>query len=184
MKDIKEILILVKELMFQKAFLGFIGILLVVLSATNGIKTAKLNITIDIYGRVIVFALGIILFISAVTKVKFMKFAFPSKNITPLFINKPIEITATKKNEYNLKNDFIFWKKCSIMFWIYVPPKGEKLRNSPSNRYIFAYHNGATKPNHIRTSFFNQFTIRHNSVHEKWDIAISDSSAEYIPKTF
>ena len=95
-------------------------------------------------------------------------------------IDEPVLITAEDKNRIRIESDFLLWKKCTILIWVYVPPKGEGLRNSPSNKYIFGHITGtADEKNYL---YYNQFCLRHSSSRDRWEVQFSNAKSEYPDK--
>jgi hypothetical protein len=175
----KSIFNFIENLIEQKILVLILGILLVVFSATKGIRTSNIDLSLDIAGRIVVGILGLILIFfywrgRIIIHAKNSKFKIP-----PLFSDKPFEIIYKKRNCRKINSEFILWDKCTIMFWIYIPPKNEGIRNSPSNRYILSHYTGVVNPKDSYTTFYNQFCLRHNTKN-KWSIAVSNNQAEYI----
>lgn len=92
------------------------------------------------------------------------------------FLDKPLKITFTRRNCQKVDSDFLRWPQCAIMFWVLVPPKGEGLRNSPSNRYLLAHNTGSDKSSH--PLYWNVFSLRHNSNDQAWLVGIANSKGE------
>lgn len=55
------------------------------------------------------------------------------------FADKPVKISASRKNLFSIPSDFLQWEKCAVVLWVNVPPKGQGVRNTDSNRYIIAH---------------------------------------------
>jgi hypothetical protein len=169
------------EKIFDKRTLLFIiGVLLVVFSATTGIKSQSFNLSLDVTGRIVAGSLGVILIGFYLFKNDHCPLGKKTtiKNSFSLFTDKPFYVNSKKKNRRKMSCDFLFWDSCTIMIWVKIPPKGEGLRNSPSNRYIMGHHTGAVNIHDNHTKFYNQFCLRHNTKN-KWSIAISNNQAQY-----
>lgn len=93
-------------------------------------------------------------------------------------INAPLEISASSLNALKINADFLLWPECCVMLWVLVPPKGEGLRDSPSNRYLLAHHTGQVEGTE---KFRNQFALRHSSTRRSWECETSNNMAEYGP---
>lgn len=96
----------------------------------------------------------------------------------PVFkhLDAPIEISASRENRQKIESSFLLWPECSIMMWVWVPPKGQGLRDSPSNRYLLAHHTGEGEQ---KDSYRNQFALRHSSARSRWELQTSNGKAEY-----
>jgi len=88
------------------------------------------------------------------------------------YLQEPLEISAQAKNRLKIESDFLLWAQCTILLWVYVPPKGKGLRNSPSNKYLLAHHTG--EANRENWTYYNQFVLRHTSVRERWEVQFSN----------
>lgn len=87
-------------------------------------------------------------------------------------------ITAKAANAFEIESDFLRWSQCTIMLWLFVPPKGRRLRDSPHNCYILAHNTGKVD----EEIYFNQFGFRHCSGRGRmgrWEIQFSNNQAEY-----
>lgn len=93
------------------------------------------------------------------------------------YLQEPSEILAEKKNRLKIESNFLHWPQCTILLWVYVPPKGQGLRNSPTNRYIIAHQTG--EASNQKDRFYNQFVLRHSSKRERWEVQVSNGKAEY-----
>ncbi|MBP9503276.1 MAG: hypothetical protein KBF17_14035 [Candidatus Promineofilum sp.] len=89
----------------------------------------------------------------------------------------PLLITASKKNRLKIDSSFLLWEQCTLLLWVLVPPLGQGLRDSPSNRYLCAHHTGSADEKGNR--FFNQFSIRHTVVRERWEVTVSNNQGAY-----
>lgn len=96
------------------------------------------------------------------------------------FTKDPLLISSEKKNRFKIDADFLLWEQCTLMLWVLVPPKGQGLRNSPSNRYILAHNTGENEKK--KENYFNQFVLRHSISRNNWNISISNNKAQYPPK--
>lgn len=95
-------------------------------------------------------------------------------------LDEPVLITAKNQNRCRVESDFLLWSQCTILIWVYVPPKGEGLRNSPSNKYIFGHITGtADEQNYL---YYNQFCLRHSSPRGRWEVQFSNEKAKYPDK--
>ena len=96
------------------------------------------------------------------------------------FIKEPMLISSDKKNRFKIEPDFLLWEQCTLMLWVLVPPKGQGLRDSPSNRYILAHYTGTSDGK--KQTYINQFALRHTKSRNHWNISISNNKAQYISK--
>ena len=92
------------------------------------------------------------------------------------FYDNSIWISATKKNKQVIDAQFIKWDECTLLLWVYVPPKGEGFRDAPHNRYLLAHHTGDAES----LENFNAFALRY-SKSNTWDFSISNSKPKYLP---
>jgi hypothetical protein len=88
-----------------------------------------------------------------------------------------IFISSTRKNKQLVGADFILWDECTLMFWIFVPPQGQGLRDSNTNRCLFSHTTGHNE----KWNNFNGFTLRHNEKRE-WHFSFTNDKANYPPK--
>jgi hypothetical protein len=92
------------------------------------------------------------------------------------FFDGSISISSTRKNKQLIAADFIHWDECTMMVWVYVPPRGEGLRDLIS-RCLFSHTTGHTES----WANFNAFILRH-SEHNNWHFSFSNGKAKY-PQT-
>jgi len=92
------------------------------------------------------------------------------------YLDEPLLISFAKKNRLKIPSDFLYWQQCTIMMWVLVPPRGQGLRDSPSNRYLLAHHTGKT--NSENHTYFNHFSLEH-SAGRVWRVRFSNDKAEY-----
>jgi len=93
------------------------------------------------------------------------------------YLDDSLFVSSEKLNPLKISADFLLWPKCTVMLWVWVPPKGKGLRDSPNNRYLFAHHTGKTDDD--RDAYKNQFVLRHSRSHNRWEFLTSNGSAEY-----
>ena len=53
------------------------------------------------------------------------------------YIKKPLWVSHGLRNYLPVQSSFLLWPQCTIMMWVFVPPEGKGLRNSPHNRYLY-----------------------------------------------
>jgi len=85
------------------------------------------------------------------------------------FVLEPLTIRSDLKNRQVLSSVFLGWERCTIMFWVLVPPKGKDLRNAPHNRYLLAHQFGGDD--------YNRFSLRYTGDGD-WRVDISGSQGE------
>ncbi len=159
-----------------------VGAVLLVIGASSGIIFGNLALALpDIIGRVSLIVMGTVLIvIGIVLEVKSQpnqQFGMYKTSSKAYFQKEPQLITSTNRSRLKIESGFLLWEKCTMVMWVLVPPKGQGLRDSPSNRYLLAHHTGNADENSIR--FYNQFCIRHSSTRGRWEVSFSDNSAEY-----
>jgi len=179
----KDMFSFFEKVLSHNLFVFIVGIILLILSASSGINVGSFKLPLDIFGRITLLVIGlgtIIAFAIYNLKKQPINFTFKHK-IEPIFTEKPVFITAKSKNKSTISSEFIFWDKCSILIWINIPKQNQGIRNSPTNRYILAHHNGEVKNNNKHSSYLNQFTLRHDTSNN-WNISVSDSHAKYMEK--
>lgn len=96
------------------------------------------------------------------------------------YFDEPLLISSDQKNMCKIYSDFILWEKCTFMLWILVPPKGEGLRNAPSNRYILSHY--TSQASEEDQTYYNQFCFRY-TLSDKWQVTFSNNKVEYPSKT-
>jgi hypothetical protein len=95
---------------------------------------------------------------------------------TSLTVQSPI--IAASHNAHEIESDFLGWPQCTLMLWVFVPPRGRALRDSLYNRYLLAHNTGETRTG----VFYNQFSLRHCSARGyrgRWEVQFSNSRATY-----
>ena len=101
----------------------------------------------------------------------------PSKAVE---IYKPITddiwISSDRSNRQSIDNKFLTWDECTILFWMFVPRRGEGLRNAPHNRYIFAHQTGEGENWHHYNAFFLRYSSKNT-----WDLIFSNPRGELTP---
>ncbi len=91
-------------------------------------------------------------------------------------LDEPLSISADRQNRKKIDGGFLLWPECTLSLWVSVPPKGEGLRSSPSNRYLLSHHTGGGDK---KDTYRNQFALRHASSRDRWEVQTSNSEAEY-----
>jgi hypothetical protein len=90
------------------------------------------------------------------------------------YFDEQVYISAEKRNRLGIDSDFLFWEKCTLVMWVFVPPKGQGLRDAPHNRYLLSHNTGEART-HV---FLNQFALRY-SLRKTWEFECSNNNAEY-----
>lgn len=93
---------------------------------------------------------------------------------------QPTLISAERNNRLKIKSSFLLGEEGTLMFWLFVPTKGEKLRDSKFNRYVFSHQTGA---NFVEATkqWVNLFCFRYSSGY--WQVVFSDNAAVTSPNT-
>lgn len=93
------------------------------------------------------------------------------------YFDDSIWISSSRKNKQLVASDFILWDECTLMVWVYMPPRGEGLRDSNHNRCLLAHTTGRTDTGEN----YNGFTLRHNE-YQQWKFSFSNNKAKYGSK--
>jgi len=159
-----------------------IGTVMLIIGATGGVESPSFTMQIDEIIWQVVLSIAGLLFAS-LGAIGLMQVTNTSKTISGdgvtkrIFLDEPVSISSSRKNQLRIDGDFLLWEKCTIMLWVLVPPKGEGLRKAPNNRYILAHNTGQVDDGDY-SRYYNQFCLRY-SLKNQWQVVFSNDKGKY-----
>jgi len=172
-------------------FVIITGAVILLIGAADGIVVNTFSLKFpDVAGRLLVIIAGIVLIgfgfylelqergkarnITTEQAANGLQSGLPAN--AQLYFDKPLLISYASRNRLKINSGFINWEQCTIMIWVLVTPKGEKLRESPEDyaRYLLAHQTGSW--NSTMTQWVNLFALRY--AQGRWQVALSNNKAE------
>lgn len=164
------------------------GALVLLIGAANGIVTHSFSLIFpDSMGRYLALAIGAGLIIfgvylealerrtrgSTASQTARTSRAFSDNTIMEL--HEPTKVVFPK--EIRVDSVFLRWPECSILLWVDVPPKGERLRHTTGDhsRYLLSHQRGGWNKENLQWG--NMFSLRY-SHGGQWQVVISNTEAE------
>lgn len=92
------------------------------------------------------------------------------------FSEKPLKITADRKNKFPIPSDFLQWEKCTIIFWANIPPKGKGIRCKDTYRYFISHYTDIVNPEQ-GWPYYNRFSVGYTP-QESWLLGVSSSTSD------
>jgi hypothetical protein len=87
-----------------------------------------------------------------------------------------IWFSSERKNPFPIRADFLKNDRCTILFNVLLPEKGQGLRNAPHNKYLIAHRYGKVGENDA-----NVFSARY-SMRNCWEITFSNNKGEKVKR--
>lgn len=90
--------------------------------------------------------------------------------------DEPTWISSERRNQVPISSEFLKYDRCTILFNILLPSKGEGLRTAPHNKYVVAHRFGKVGENDV-----NVFGVKY-SMRNCWEITFSNNKGENVKK--
>ena len=88
----------------------------------------------------------------------------------------PTWISSERKNQVPISSEFLKYDRCTILFNVLLPLKGEGLRNAPHNKYLIAHRFGKAGDQDA-----NVFGVKYSG-RNTWEITFSNNKGENVKR--